>query len=164
VRIRLSSFLPRTRSKVVFVFVISCYSIVLSQFVRTLLRAGNTPPPPREFYSGLQHPVLHVFELLLVAPVIESFILIGIFELVRRAHAPSAIQVFAAAWVVSALHAVPWAPHAIIVLPAFCLYAASYLYWRHAGWRMAFTIVLFIHMMDNLMSAISTLAYAVRHA
>jgi hypothetical protein len=75
----------------------------------------------------------------LVGPILESLILVGVFELVRRARAPVVVQVFVAALFISELHVWPWWPHAVIVLPSFCIQTASLLYWRRRGlWKDAF--------------------------
>jgi hypothetical protein len=66
---------------------------------------------------------------------------------------------------VSLLHVWSWWPHAIVVLPAFCIDAASYLYWRsRAPWKVAFLIIASIHALSNLVSAIYTVAYALQKA
>jgi hypothetical protein len=159
---RLQSFLPRSRSKVVFALVMACYCITLTYFAAACRRAVRIQSPPPAFYAGYrQQPVEHAFELLLFAPIVESLILVAVFELVRRSHAPAVVQVLAAAAFVSELHVWPWWPHAIIVMPAFCIDAGSYLYWRSRGpWKTAFIVVASIHALSNSISAVATLGYA----
>jgi len=163
VRIRLASFLPRSRSKVVFALVMACYSITLSYFISTLRRAVHVQSPPAAFYIGEQDPVGNVISLLLLAPVIESLLLVGVFEVARRARAPEVIQILVAAAFVSEAHVWPWWPHAVIVLPSFCIQAASYWYWRRSSWKTAFWVLVLIHALHNLNSALWTIAYATRH-
>jgi hypothetical protein len=79
-------------------------------------------------------------------------------------HAPEAVQVLVAALFVSEAHAWPWWPHAVIVLPSFCIQAVSYLYWRRNSWKEAFWVVASIHALNNVIPALSTIAYAMRHA
>jgi hypothetical protein len=88
--IRLSLFLPRSRSKVIFALVMACYCIALSSFISAWAYAVRVKGPPRGFYP--RGDVSDVFGSLLFAPVVESLILVAVFELVRRAHAPAAIQ------------------------------------------------------------------------
>jgi hypothetical protein len=163
-RIHLSSFLPRSRSKVVFVLVMSCYCITLGFLISAWRYAAHVQSPPAAFYLDYRDPVGNVISLLLLAPVIESLLLIGVFELVRRAHAPEVVQVFVAALFISEAHVWPWWPHAVIVLPGFCIDAASYLYWRRSSWKTAFWVVVSIHAINNLIPALSAIGRAIRHA
>ena len=160
------SFLPRSRSKVVFVLVMAAYSTTITYFMVAWRAAAQVQGPSSGFYSVLeQQPLEHILELLIFAPVIESLILIAVLELARRARATAGLQILSAAMSVSALHAWPWWPHAIIVLPAFCIDGASYLYWRsRASWKVAFLIIASIHALSNFISAIYALGYAVQKA
>ena len=159
--IRLSSFIPRTRSKVVFALVMACYSVTLGSFVSAWAYVAHVRSPPRAFY--LRDP--HVISLLIIAPLLESLILVGVFELVRRARAPAIAQVFIAALFISEMHVWPWWPHAVIVLPGFCIQAASYLYWRErAPWKDAFWVLVSIHALHNVVPALNSIGYAMRHA
>jgi hypothetical protein len=163
VRIRLTSFIPRSRSKVVFALVMSCYCITLSYFISTWRRAAHVQSPAAAFYLDYGNPVGNVISLLLFAPVVESLLLVGVFELVRRAHAPEVVQVLVAALFISEAHVWPWWPHAVIVLPSFCIQAASYLYWRRSSWKTAFWVLVSIHALNNVNSALSAIGYAARH-
>ena len=153
-KLRIQSFLPRTRSKTVFVLVMAAYSTTLDYFLAACRRAAHVPGPPPPFYaSATQHPLGYIADLLILAPVIESFILIAIVELVRRFHAPTIVQALTAALFVSELHVFGWWPHALIVLPGFCIDAASYLYWRRISWRVAFVVIASIHALSNVIPA-----------
>jgi hypothetical protein len=161
-RIQLTSFLPRTRSPAAFALVMACYCITLTSFIGGWARVAHLRRPSPPFY--LRGDPADVISLLVVAPVIESFILVGVFELVRRFHAPETVQVLTAALFISGLHVRPWWPHAIIVLPSFCIQAASYLYWRRISWKTAFCVLAAIHALDNVLPALSALAaYTTRH-
>jgi len=162
-RVRLTSFLPRSRSKVVFVLVMSCYSITLSEFVSASRRVAHVQTPPKEFYLDDRDPVGSAISLLLLAPVIETLLLVGVFELVRRARAPEVVQVLVAALFISEAHVWPWWPHAVIVLPSFCIQAASYWYWRRSSWKSAFWVVASIHALHNVSPALSVISRATRH-
>jgi hypothetical protein len=140
----------------------SCYCLTLEYFVLAWARALHIPPPPRSFY--LSGGIGDVVDLLALAPIIESLILVGVFEVVRRAHAPDAVQVITAALFVSVAHAWPWWPHAVIVLPSFCIQSASYLYWRRTSWKTAFWVVASIHALNNSISAVSAIGRAIQHA
>ena len=142
------------------------YSTAITYLLVACRAAAHIEGPSSGFYSvPEQQPFEYILELLIFAPVIESLILIAVFELARRAHATAGFRIVVAALSVSALHVWPWWPHAIVVLPAFCIDAASYLYWRsRASWKVAFLIIASIHALSNLVSAIYTLGYALQKA
>jgi hypothetical protein len=158
-RIRLTSFLPRSRSKTVFALVMACYCIALSYFIIACARILHIRPSPPAFY--LSGGIGDVIMLLALAPIIESLILVGLFELVRRVHAPDAIQVIAPALFVSVGHAWLWWPHAIILLPGFCIQSASYLYGRRTSWTTAFWVVASIHALNNSIPAVNAIGRAI---
>jgi hypothetical protein len=160
-RITLTSFVPRSRSKAVFAIAMSCYSVTLGYFIIAWARALHISTPPPSFY--LSGGIGDVVGLLVVAPIIESLILVAVFELVRRAHAPETVQVITAALLVSELHVWPWWPHALIVLPIFCIEAASYLYWRRISWKEAFWVVALIHALTNSIPAVRAIGRAIWH-
>jgi len=161
IRIRLTSFIPRSRSKAVFALALSCYCVTLSYFIAAWARALHIPPPPRSFY--LSGGIGDVVGLLAFAPITESLILVTVFELVRRAHALAAVQVIAAALFISEAHVWLWWPQAVIVLPSFCIQSASYLYWRRTSWKTAFWVVASIHALNNSISAVSAIGRAIHH-
>jgi hypothetical protein len=72
VRIRLTSFIPRTRSKLVFAFVMSCYCLMLSSVIGAWTRALGIKPPRAFYLSG---GIGDVIGLLVVAPILESLVL-----------------------------------------------------------------------------------------
>jgi hypothetical protein len=50
IRIRLTSFLPRSRSKAVFALAMACYCVALGYFIIAWARALHIRPPPPSFY------------------------------------------------------------------------------------------------------------------
>ncbi len=74
--IRLRSFIPRSRSKVVFALVMACYSVTLGRFVSAWAYVAHVRSPPRAFY--LRGGASDVVSLLVFAPLIESLILVGV--------------------------------------------------------------------------------------
>jgi hypothetical protein len=161
IRIHLTSFLPRSRSKAVFALAMACYCVALDYFIIAWARALHIRPPPPSFY--LSGGIGDAVGLLVFAPIVESLILVAVFEVVRRAHAPDTVQVITAALFVSELHAWPWWAHAVIVLPSFCIQAASYLFWRRTSWKTAFWVVASIHALNNSIAAVSAVGRAIWH-
>ena len=162
VPIRLTSFLPRSRSKIVFTLVMGCYCIAAGSFMSTWTWVAGLLRPPRAFY--LHGDATDVFALLVFAPLIESLMLVGVFELVRRFRAPDWIQLVTSALFISELHVWPWWPHAFIVLPSFLIQSTSYSYWRRVSWKDAFWVLVCIHSMNNVIPALSAVGRAMRHA
>ena len=144
----------------------AAYSTALTHFLVAWRAAAQVQAPSSGFYSlAEQQPFERILELLIFAPVIESLLLIAVLELARRARATPGLQIIAAAVAVSAIHAWPWWPHAVIVLPAFCVDGAAYLYWRQRdSWKVAFAVVASIHALSNSISAIYTLGYLLQKA
>jgi hypothetical protein len=164
-RIRLSSFIPRTRSKAVFVIVMTCYGYTLASLIGGWARAAHIKNPPPAFYWFTHgDPAANLLSLVVFAPIIESLILIGAIELIRLARAPETVQVIVAALFIAELHYWPRWPHAVIVAPGFCIQAASYLYWRRSSWKVAYWVVVTIHALNNFIPALSYICYATRHS
>jgi hypothetical protein len=161
VRIRLSSFIPRSRSKAVFVIAMSCYSLTLSRLIGAWASALQITRPLTESYPSRD--IGTVLELLVFAPLLESLVLIAVLELVRRARAPEVVQALTAAFFVSELHVWPWWPHAFIVLPSFCIQAASYLYWRRSSFNTAFWVLVAIHACHNFIPAVGVVGRSLQH-
>src|SRR5205807_1029881 len=159
--IRITSFVPRTRSNIVFALVMACYCIVAGSFVSTWAFVVGVRQPPRSFY--LRGNAADVFGGLVFAPIVESLMLVGVFELLRRLRAPDWVQVVASALFISALHVWGWWPHAVIVLPSFLIQAASYLYWRSKSWKEAFWVLVSIHALNNVIPILSAVGRAMRH-
>jgi hypothetical protein len=162
VPIRFSSFVPRTRSKVVFALTMGCYCISISYFVSAWAYAAGLKRPPRSFY--LQGTTPDVLGLMVFAPLIESLMLVAVFALLRRVRAPAWVQVVTSAGFMAELHVWPWWLHAVIVLPSFLIQSASYLYWRRVSWKDAFWVLVSVHALNNLISAVNAVGHAMRHA
>lgn len=161
VPIRATSFVPRSRSKVVFALAMGCYSIAAGRFMASWTSAIGVSSPPRGFY--LRGDVSDAVAALIVAPLIESLMLAGVFELVRRCRAAVWAQTAASALLTSELHVWPWWPHAVIVLPSFMIQAAAYCYWQRVSWRDAYWMVVAIHAINNVVPVLGAVARATRH-
>ena len=157
-RIQFSSFLPRSRSKVVFALVMASYSWALSSIIVYWRYIAGVENPGPTFYGAAEDAIGEIFVSLVFAPILETLILVGVFELVRRAGANQFFQILLAAVVVSLTHLAPWWPHAVIVLPHFCIDAGSYLYWRRTSRKTAYWVVVLIHALSNLIPAFGTIA------
>lgn len=142
-----------------------CYCIGISYFIIGWAGVARVDNPPPAFSSLVDDPVGDVLVLVVFAPILESLMLIGVFELVRRARATMPLPVLAAAVVISVGRVWPWWPHSVIVLPSFCIQSAAYAYWRRRGpFKDAFWVVASIHALINVIPALSTIARAAREA
>ena len=165
VPIRLTSFIPRSRSKVVFAIAMACYGWTLGSLIGAWARALHVANPPPAFYWATSGgPAENLVGLLIFAPVVESLLLIGVLELLLLARAPTIVQVLIPALFISEMHVWPWWPHAVLVAPAFCIQAASYLYWCRSSRKVAYWIIVLIHALNNSIPALAYIGYATRHA
>jgi hypothetical protein len=87
-RIQFSSFLPRSRSKVVFALVMASYSWALSSIIVYWRSIAGVEDPGPTFYAAAESAIGEIFLSLVFAPIFETLILVGVFELVRRAGPP----------------------------------------------------------------------------
>ena len=159
---RASAFLPRSKSKTVFVLAMVSYTWAAAALIATVAVAFGAQRAPLGVFLRRGYPTLEVISLVVLAPVIESFILIGIIELARWLKAPVWFQITCAATISALLH-VPIS-HALIVAPGWFIMAAAYLMWRRVSWKVGFAIIASIHALLNLNGAIWTISYAIHHA
>jgi hypothetical protein len=159
---RVSAFLPRSKSKTVFVLAMASYTLAAAALIRTIATAFGAPRPPPGVLLERGYPVLEAISLVLFAPIIESLILIGIIELLRWLRSPVWLQLTCSATISALLH-VPFS-RALVVAPGWFVMAAAYLMWRRVSWKVAFGIIASIHALLNLNPAISAISYAIHHA
>lgn len=163
-RIRLRSFLPRSRSKVVFILVMACYSIALGRLVSTIVRAFHVNEPPIGLFANANgEPTAHVVDLLFLAPLIETLMLLILIELFRRLRFPGWLQVLLPALLIGILHSPGWWPRGFIVAPSFAIDACAYLYWRPVSRKVAYGVVVAVHALHNFIPAVSIFAYGFWH-
>jgi hypothetical protein len=161
----LNTFVPRTESKLVFILVMACYSVTTASVIGAIVRAFHVAPPPIGLFAN-EHgePTAHVVDLLFLAPLLESLILLGLIELFRRLHLPAWLQVLLPALLIGILHSPRWWPRGFIVTPGFAIEACAYLYWRPASRKIAYGVVAAIHALHNSIPALAVIAYAAWHA
>ena len=156
------AFCPRGDSKVVFVVAMTGYAVAANYLLGTIFWMAGAPQPPVGTLTERGYPALEIIALLLLAPVIESFVLIGMIELMRWLRVPPSVQVVVSAVVFALLHALEGVG-GLAVAPGWAIMAIAYLAWRHISWRLGFLVVASIHALLNLIPAISTLVYATRN-
>jgi hypothetical protein len=147
---------------VVFVVAMSCYAVAANNLLGTIFWAAGAPQGPVGTFTERGYPALDIVSALLLAPVIESLVLIGMIELMRRLRVSPSVQVVVSAVVFALLHSLEGA-RGLAVAPGWAIMAIAYLAWRHVSWRVGFVVVASIHALLNLIPAISTLGYAARN-
>jgi hypothetical protein len=157
-----SAFLPRSRSKIVFVLVMASYGLFAALFLGSVADAFGAQHTRPGIFLQRGHPTLEVISLLVFAPVVESLILIAMIELLRWLRSPVWLQIGLPAIISAALH-VP-VSHALVVAPAWFIMAAAYLIWRRTSWKIGFVVIASIHALLNVNGAIWTISYAIHHA
>jgi hypothetical protein len=166
-RVRFDSFLPRSESKLVFAFVMACYSWTLSSLLGALFRAFSARRPPTGLFTSSTSPSSALEKsigVLIFSPVFESLLLVAIIEILRGLRFPVGFQIFIAALVLCLSHSISWLPWGVIVAPGFTLGAFAYTRWRSTSKQTALGITILIHLLHNSIPAISDVARAFRNA
>jgi hypothetical protein len=149
-------FLPRSQSKAIFVFAMACYSIALGKLLDGLVifcglwpTAYDPVRHARRFAQpGIDESTITDF---FIFPIVESFILIGLIELVRRLKFTSGIQVLVSTLLICFLHSLKYPIWGVLVAPGFLIDTASYVYWRRTSFWVATQIIIILHFCDNLL-------------
>jgi hypothetical protein len=155
---KLSSFLPRTRSKIIFVLVMACYAKAAAGLLYAVENAFGAERPKLGIFLEHGYPALEVISVLLIAPILESLILIGLIELLRRLRSPIFVQISVPAILSAAAH-MPLS-HVFSHLPSWFIMAWAYLHWRRESWKTGFAVIASIHALLNLNGAIWAISYA----
>jgi hypothetical protein len=161
-KITIVAFLPRSRSKIVFVIAMACYAFYAGVLMQAIATAFGTPYPGVSTFAH-HHPIIYIIEDLLFAPVLESLELIVVIELLRWIRSPIWLQVLGSAVFAASLHALVSVSLAFVVAPGWVIMAIAYLTWRRASWKTGFVVIASIHTLLNLAPALWTLGYFARH-
>jgi len=159
---RFDSFVPRSNSKVILAAVIACYTWTLTSITRLLVYLCAKPPPTgRQTTHTAGQWIVHFFGGIVVAPLLESLILIGLVELLRLLKCPKSAQIIFPALVMGLLHSSSWGLRSVIAAPAFGVWAAAYLYCKDIslGVRAGYAIIVAAHLLHNLIPALGDLVY-----
>jgi len=99
-----------------------------------------------------------VISPLVVAPVLESFVVIGVIELLRRLNFNVSIQIVASALVSCLLHSISQPVEGLLVAPAFFIFAATYIYWRQVSFWIGTEMIILLHFLYNAIVFMGVLA------
>ena len=145
-----------------FVVAMVSYTMAAAALIRAIATAFGAQRALLGEFLKRGYPTLEVISLVLLAPLIESLILIGIVELLHWLRSPVWFQLTCSAAISSCLH-LPIS-HALVVAPGWFIMAAAYLMWRRVSRKIGFAVIASIHALLNLYPAIWTIGYAIHHA
>ncbi|HKP04417.1 MAG TPA: hypothetical protein VJU77_13775 [Chthoniobacterales bacterium] len=157
----LKRFVPRSESRFVFLFAMYCYAVALGGIASQLIALGGLWEIRVDPQNDVAHYVRPGFdgrpllEVLLLAPVIESLIMIGIIELVRRFGFKVCIQVAASVGVSCLMHGRLYWFSAIAVAPGLFIIAATYAYCRHISFWTGLWMIILLHFALNFLPGLS---------
>jgi hypothetical protein len=137
------------------------YSLLAAGLLGTLANALGAQRTQPGILLQRGYPMLEAVSLLVLAPLIESLILIAMIELLRWLRSPAWLQIGLPALISAALH-VP-VSHAVVVTPSWFIMASAYVMWRRVSRKVAFVVIASIHALFNLNAAIWTISYAIHH-
>ena len=148
-------FLPRSNSRAVFLFTVTCYALsiglVEGRIVKALGLWPQTIDPIRHVVRTVRLGAEHspAWTALLLAPVFESLLVIGLIELLRRIKCSIAAQIVAPALFICLLHSAFYIVWGFFAAPLFFIGAASYVYWRRTSFWTGMVMMILIHFFWN---------------
>lgn len=151
----LERFLPQSRSRAIFIFAICCYTFTIgtleARLVKILGLWPRTHDPVRHIVRNVQLGAEHspAWSALLLAPVFESLLVIGIIELLRRNKFGVTVQIAGSTLLICGLHSIAYLMWGFLVLPLFFVGAASYIYWRPISFWTGTLMIILVHFFWN---------------
>jgi hypothetical protein len=149
-------FLPRSNSKVIFLFAVSSYGIALTSVLARVVAVLHLWPHTVSGASGssnrVSFGVTDGTELsdFFVFPILETLLLAGLIELMQRLRFGWRTTGITTTALLCAAHGVHWPIWAMLVVPSFSLQTLTYLYWkRAASIRTALLMVVALHFCLN---------------
>ena len=147
----LETLMPLFNSKGVYIVVMACCADTLNNFVSKIVALFCLQPSIT--YDG---PITKeavgeaILDALFYGVIIETLVLVAIIEGARRLRLSSFWQLTLSVIVLSATHIPGFAARALIVAPAFVIFAYSYMDWRRKSWKIGFVICAAIHSAANV--------------
>ena len=151
-------FLPKSRSKAIFIFAASCYTFTITTLEIRLIKIFGLWPkmvdPVRHVLRDVRLGEGHnqwytVWTALLLAPVLESLLVVGFIELLRRTKFSIAAQIVGPTLLICGLHSAIHTVWGFVVAPLFFIGAASYVYWRPVSFWVGMQMIVLVHFFWN---------------
>lgn len=152
----LKGFVPRSESRTIYVFAMACYTIAITSLGGQLAESLGfwVPASPTALSNAQWIRALpwwyHALVDLLISPVFESLVLIGIIELIRRLNFSATSGIVVSTIFFSYLHTATIPVWGIICIPTFFIESASYVYWRRISFWAGFQTIVLIHFCSNV--------------
>lgn len=158
------SLLPRGQSKKHFLVTILCYELTLYTIEVGLVKfALLWPTVSRVIRPGLpsmpSNSVFYIADAVLVAPVLESMIIIVVIEIVRWLRFSVTVQLAISLLVICFLHSMQYLFWGLLVAPLFFMDIGTYLYWRRASFWAGAQMLVILHAAYNAVSALTLISH-----
>lgn len=144
---------PRTQSPLVFASVIAIYTGLYTAFVISLaahLTGTFSLVLPIDAKFNDFTPTTHAAGILFLKPLIDTLLIAGLLESLRRSRLPPRWQFIAAVCVMIGALALISIIISILLIPMFIVYVATYHHWRQTSIDSAFAVTLIIQMLHNI--------------
>jgi hypothetical protein len=92
---------------------------------------------------------IHVWTVLLLSPVLESLLVVGFIELLRRTKFSIVVQIVAPTLLICGLHSAIHTVWGFVAAPMFFIGAASYVYWRPVSFWVGMQMIVWVHFFWN---------------
>jgi hypothetical protein len=161
------NFLPRSRSKIIFLLVMTCYAFTLNTVATRLIRLiACWPMLARPIERGLPrlppwaNDFSYLIDALLIAPITESLIMIGVIECLRRLQFGVSMQLIASTGLICLIHSMRYLLWGVLAAPVFMIDAGTFIYWRRISFRTGTGMMIALH---SLFNGIGALSFVSRH-
>ena len=158
----LRSLLPRSRSPIIYGFTMACYMIALDALLSRLVVIFGLWPARAQAAPAIERIVnlpigYRIFSEFLISPIVESLGLIGVIELMRWFGFKDITGVIVSTALICLLHTATVPIFGLIVVPAFLIGTASYVYWRHTSFWTGLGMIVFLHFASNIIPVLRAL-------
>jgi len=157
-------FLPKSRSKIIFIFAASCYVFTITTLedrrIGIFRLWPKTVDPVRHVVRNVRLGAEYspVWTALVLAPVFESLLVIGLMGLLRRAKLSGTAQIVISTALVCVLHSAIHLVWGFLVAPLFFIGAASYVYWRPISFWTGTLAIVWLHFFWNASEFLKSLS------
>jgi hypothetical protein len=147
----IKDFSPQSRSVVVYVLAMTCYSYTLNSLFSRIGSISNSVIPEGVplLWRHERHWLGYGLVSLVISPLIESLILMLAIEFFGIIRLHKLMCVILSAAVMCALHWRYWWAWGIAVAPLFLISAGAYLRWRPVSRRVGYLVLVSIHAAMN---------------
>ena len=147
-----------------FVFVTTCYAYTLQSIISRVLGLLGVWPRVIDPVRHVLRPIRPAFDagasatnLLLIAPIVESLVVIAIVELLRRLGFRASVQITVSVFVSCLLHSIQHLFWGFVVIPTFLLGVIGYIYWRRISFWSGLQVIIALHFCINAIAFLTVL-------